>query len=210
MIRWLSAREGVEIRVVSKTSIKTYLVVGGAERRGANVAALEAAGIPCDAATPEEVLLLEPLSTCGLDGWRARFRDNRDRHFTGVVLVSPPRRLPWLDPGLFDWESGRAGLVAGVLAPGLANLYVLGLGTAGFRAGGAELLVALIGTQTGLDHPLVDELIRVVGPSHEVPAGRASRRLERRLQRRLRPAGARSWWQAARDLDGPLTAARGT
>jgi hypothetical protein len=196
--------------VVRQGSFSTYLVIGSAERRRSNVLALEAAGIRSDAVEPDEVVGLAPLGSCGLEGWRTTFRDGRDRGFAGVVLVNPPRRLPWLDPGLFDWEAGRAGLVAGVLAPGLANLYVLGVGTSGFRAGGAELLVALVRAQAGLDHPLVDELIRIVGPSHEVPAGRAGRRLERRLQRRLRAPGARSWWQAARDLDGPLAAARGT
>jgi hypothetical protein len=196
--------------VVPHGLVSTYLVVGGAERRASSVAALEAAGIRSETVVPDEVVRLEPLGACGLEGWSARFRGDRPRTFAGVVLASPTRRLPWLDPGLFDWDAGRAGLVAGVLAPGLANLYVLGLGTSAFRAGGAELLVALIRAQAAVDHPLVDELISVVGTSHEVPVGRAGRRLERRLQRRLRPAGARSWWQAARDLDGPLAAARGT
>jgi hypothetical protein len=195
--------------VVRKGSV-TYLVVGGAQRPETSLGALDAAGIQCDAAQAEEVVRLEPLGNCGLDGWRARFRDSHENAFAGVVLVSPPRQLPWLDPALFDWESGRAGLVAGMLAPGLANLYVLGLGTSRFRAGGEELLVALIRTQAGLKHPLVDELLSFVGPSHHALAGRASRRLERRLQRRLRPAGAGPWWQAARDLDGPLAATRGT
>jgi hypothetical protein len=187
----------------------TYLVVGDTEGQVANAAALQAAGIGCDPVDPDEVLQLKPIGACGLGGWRAEFRDTRGQDFTGVVLVSPPRQLPWLDPGLFDWESGRAGLVAGVLAPGLANLYVVGVGTSRFRAGGSDLLVALIRGQAGLDHPLVDELMRFVGASHEVPDGRASRRLERRLHRRLRPASVESWWRAARDLDGPLTAGRG-
>jgi hypothetical protein len=173
------------------------------------VAALEGAGIACQAIEPSQVLRLEPVGACGLEGWRAELPGGDARDFTGLVLVGAPERLPWLDPGLLDWESGRPGLVAGLLAPGLANLYVVGLGSSGLGSGRAELLVSLIRAQAGLGHPLVDELMRFVAPSHKAPMGRAGRRLERRMQRALRPTGA-SWWEAARDLDGPLTTARGT
>lgn len=188
----------------------TYLVIGGAERRVTSVAALQGAGLACHAIEPELVLRLEPISQWGLEGWNAQLRESDWQRFAGIVLVNPPARLPWLDPGLLDWESGRPGLVAGIMAPGLANLYLLGLGSSSAQTGRGDLLVTLIRAQTGLDHPLVDELVKFMAPSHATPTGRAERRLERRLQRRLDAAGAGSWWEAARDLDGPLTAARGT
>jgi hypothetical protein len=186
-----------------------HLIVARADIRAASVSALEAAGIACQAVDPQRVTHLEPLVVGGLEGWRACFQDHRERSFSGIVLVSPPPRLPWLNPGLFDWDAGRPRMVGGLLAPGLANLYVVGPEASGFQAGGTKLLVAMIRMQAGLDYPLVDELIRSVAPSHEPPSGRAIHRLERRLQRRLRPSGSGSWWEGARELDGPLTAARG-
>ena len=172
-----------------------HLVVGGDVTRAANLGWLEQAGIGCHAADPDDVVRLDPLGVCGMDGWSVRFQSGPRRNFAGVVLIDAAERLPWLDPGLLDWEAGRPRLVAGVLAPGLANLY----------------LVSMIRSQAPLDHPLVDELVRFVAPSHERLTGRAARRLERRVERWLRPSRpARSWWEAARDLDGPLTSARGT
>ncbi|MFL5822189.1 MAG: hypothetical protein ACJ764_01975 [Solirubrobacteraceae bacterium] len=133
-------------------------------------------------------------------------RGDRPEIFAGVILVEEPWQTPWLDPGLFDWQAGRPTLVAGMLAPGLANLYVLGMGTACFRAGGTELAVAMIRAQTDRDHPLVDRLMAVARPSHELPEGRRALRLERRLRRRLNRDG--TWWSAVRELEGPLAAAR--
>lgn len=187
-----------------------HLVVGGAPTRVANTDWLDQAGIGFYGAEPDDVLRLDPVGICGMDGWSVRFRSGPRRNFAGVVLIGAAERVPWLDPGLLDWEAGRPRLVAGVLAPGLANLYLVDGGSSARESNRGELLVSLILAQAQLDHPLVDELMRFVTPSHERLAGRAGRRLERRVQRRLGPPGpARSWWEAARDLDGPLTSARG-
>jgi hypothetical protein len=210
MIRSGDPREGGRGNRVRTDASVTYVVVGVAEGRMTSVGALRAAGLACHAVEPEQVLRLEPIAPCGLEGWRAQLRGSDQQRYAGVVLVNPPARLPWLDPGLLDWESGRPGLVAGILAPGLANLYLLGLGSSSVQREGVDLLVTLIRTQTRLNHPLVDELMRFVPPNHETPAGRTGRRLERKLRRRIEAAGTGSWWEAARELDGPLTAARGT
>jgi len=185
----------------------THLVVGEAERQVASVVALEAAGISFRSADPGQVMWLEPVSSCGLGGWTARFCEESDERFAAVVLVSPPMHLPWLDPGLLDWEAGHPVLVADMLAPGLANLYIVGLDGSDSLAAGGELLIAMIEAQAGLEHPLVDEIMRFVAPSHEPRPARVLRRLERRLQRRA-ATGASSWWEAAHEPDGPLTAAR--
>lgn len=185
-----------------------HLVVGDAKESATALGELESAGIACATAEPEQVVRIEPLDACALDGWRTEFRDRRADQFQGVVLVAPPS-LSWLDPGLLDWESGRPRLVAGLLAPGLANLYIVSPGAGDRRSARLDLLVALIRRQAEVDHPLVDELMRFVAPSHEAPIGRAIRRLERRMERRLRPGGA-AWWAAAHELDGPLNAPRGT
>lgn len=174
------------------------------------VRALDAAGIASHGTEPERLLRLEPIATCGLGGWRAEFRDTHARSFAGAILVASPTELPWLDRALFDWESGRPGLVAGLLAPGLANLYVVGLGTSGLPIERSHVIVSLIRAQRGLKHPLVDQLMKFIAPSHDAARGRMRRRLNRRMQRALRPVGTSSWWEAARDLEGPLNASRGT
>jgi hypothetical protein len=184
-----------------------HLVIGGADLVREICSGLEQAAVPCEAIEPAAVKRITPVGPCGLDGWRVG--STKDSSFAGVVLASPPTELASLDPALLDWEGGRPALVAGMLAPGLANLYLLGAGTACFRGGGVELLVAMIAAQARFDHPLVDELVHVVGPSHQPPAGRAGRRLERRLQRRLRLDGSAGWWAAAKEVDGPLAGARG-
>jgi hypothetical protein len=187
-----------------------HLVVGDATESATAVGELEPVGIACATADPEQMVRIEPLGPCALDGWRAEFRNRAAERFKGIILLASPWQLPWLDPGLLDWESGRPRLVAGLLAPGLANLYVVNLGVGGLRAGGLDLLRSLIRRQAGVDHPLVDELMSFVAPSHEAPVGRAIRRLERRMERWLRPGGAVPWWAAAHELDGPLNAPRGT
>jgi hypothetical protein len=169
---------------------------------------LEGAGIACEVCEVARVARLEPAGSCGLEGWWVDSRDGRRCGYAGVVLVSPPAQLPWLDPGLLDWEAGRPALVVGVLAPGLANLYVLGADAEGLRVGGSRLVASMIRAQAGLEHPLVDDLMTFARPSYGPAAGRQSRRLERRLQRRLDGEGATTWWAAARDLDGPLVGAR--
>lgn len=185
----------------------THAVIGGPTELAGVCPALRAAGIAHACAQPEQVRHLEPLEPCGLHGWVLHFDDGRVESVGGVILGAQPSQMPWLDPGIFDWESGRPALVAGLLAPGLANLYVLGLGTACFRAGGTELAVAMIRAQAERAHPLVDELMSIARPSYEWPVGRGAHRLERRLHRHLDHGGA-AWWWGVRELDGPLAAAR--
>jgi hypothetical protein len=151
----------------------------------------------------------EPADACAMGGWVLRIAGAGEMEIAGVVALGAPLHLAWLDPGMLDWESGEPALVAGLLAPGLANLYFLGAGTTAFRAGGIALLTAMIQAQTDLEHPLVDELMRIVPASHRTVAGRAARRVERRIERRLRPSGSGSWRRDAGDIDGPLAAARG-
>jgi len=173
--------------------------------------ALHASMVACNAIREGTVQALEPIEPCAVGGWKVHTRDGRDQTFAGVVLVSSPPQLPWLDRGLFDWEDGQPALVGGLLAPGLANLYLLALGGSPVRSDSLRLLVAMICAQARLNHPFVDELVRVVTPRHSSPAGWATRRLERRAQRYLlRPADAGSWRAIADYLDGPLTGARGT
>lgn len=166
-------------------------------------------GIPARALDASTVHRLEPADGCAIGGWVVRRAGAAPLACTGVIALDRPGAMSWLDPGLLDWESGEPALVAGLLAPGLAHLYFLGAGTAVFRAGGLALLTAMIRAQETLEHPLVDELMTVLHPSHRGVSGRAARRVERRLERRLQAAENGSWRAAAGDIDGPLAAARG-
>jgi hypothetical protein len=204
-----SGPEGVALATPRGSARTGHLVLGATEGTLALVVELRAAKIACEA-SDAPVRRLEPIEAYGLGGWRVCWGDGCERTFDGVVLVRPPAQLPWLDLGLFDWDAGHPALVAGLLAPGLANLYVVGLGSSTYRAASAELLAAMIRAQAALEHPLVDDLISVAAPQHHAPAGRAGRLLERRIQRRLRSVASRSRRVAAEDPHRALTGARGT
>jgi hypothetical protein len=185
-----------------------HLVIGARERAAVVCAQLQNAGTDAEAVDHVLVEKLAPVDACALGGWLVRCGGS-ERVVRGVVALGSPLHLPWLDPGLLDWDLGRPALVAGLLAPGFANLYLVGPAAESFSDGGIRLVVAMVAAQSGLDHPLVDELVLVAPSSHRTVRGRAARRIERRLDRHLR-TGDGGWWRAAAgDVDGPLSAARG-
>jgi hypothetical protein len=112
-----------------------------------------------------------------LDGKTIHFVDGTDAEFDTIVWATGFNvRLPFLDPELFTWRNGVPERIAGVLAPGVANLYVFGLlqprgGAGPLITMGAGLLARMVEVQESLDHPLADDLARVAPASAEMLVG---------------------------------------
>ena len=111
--------------------------------------------------------------------------------------------FPFLDHDLFEWRDGAPVRAGDLMAPGLANLYLFGLGQPRGGAGplitaGAALLAQLVRLQAHLDGPLADEFAKLRKPDarmlfgvHElfrhIRRGRfAARVIERRAKRKGR------------------------
>jgi hypothetical protein len=78
-------------------------------------------------------------------------------------------RFPFLDESTFEWEGKYPKVVAGMLAPGKANLYVFGLGQPRGGGGplasaGARLLTKMVKTQSVLHRPLADVMAKLRKP----------------------------------------------
>jgi hypothetical protein len=76
--------------------------------------------------------------------------------------------FPFLDHDLFEWE-GPYPKLAGIMPPGIANLYVFGLGQPRGGAGplitaGSRLLARILLAQRDLHHPLADDLAKLRKP----------------------------------------------
>jgi cation diffusion facilitator CzcD-associated flavoprotein CzcO len=77
--------------------------------------------------------------------------------------------FPFLPEGMFEWERGYPKMIAGMLPPGQANLYLFGVAQPRGGAGpvvsrAAKLLATMIETQARLDHPLADDMARLRAP----------------------------------------------
>jgi cation diffusion facilitator CzcD-associated flavoprotein CzcO len=84
--------------------------------------------------------------------------------------------FPFLDRSLFEWENGVPVRAAGMMAPGIANMYVFGLGQPRGGAGplisaGSRLLAKIVRAQEQLDHPIADDFARVKRPDAQLLAG---------------------------------------
>jgi Flavin-binding monooxygenase-like len=128
------------------------------------------------------------------DGRTVHFADGSSAQYDTIVWATGFHiSFPFLDDELFERENGIPKRTAGMLAPGIANLYVFGVlqprgGAGPLITRGSELLAEMVKVQERLDHPLASDLARLEPPSAEILVGvsETSRRIA--AGRRVLPA----------------------
>jgi Flavin-binding monooxygenase-like len=104
-----------------------------------------------------------------LDGKAVEFTDGSRVEVDTIVWATGfDVAFPFLDRDLFEWE-GKYPKLAGVMPPGIANLYVFGLGQPRGGAGplitaGSRLLARIVLAQRDMDHPIASDLARLRKP----------------------------------------------
>jgi hypothetical protein len=105
-----------------------------------------------------------------IDGRTVHFADGSSVEADTMVLATGfAVRFPFLDESMFEWKGKYPKVVAGMMPPGKANLYVFGLGQPRGGAGplasaGARLLAQMAGAQAALDRPLADTMAKLRKP----------------------------------------------
>lgn len=93
-------------------------------------------------------------------GKTIEFEDGTKTEYDVVVFATGFKiGIPFLEPGIVEFDDGIPKLVNGVLVPKHRNLYVFGVAQARYGAGplislGSMLLARLIKAQDKLDYPL--------------------------------------------------------
>jgi Flavin-binding monooxygenase-like len=145
-----------------------------------------------------------------LEGRTVRFVDGTAVDYDTIVWATGfHASFPFLDRNLFEWRGGYPARVGGVLAPGIANLYVFGLlqprgGAGPLITAGAEVLARMIRVQERLDHPLADDLARLRPPSSRMLVGVSETMRQIRLGRIALAGIERVAGLRGRALDAPL------
>jgi Flavin-binding monooxygenase-like len=145
-----------------------------------------------------------------LEGRTAHFVDGTAADYDTIVWATGfHASFPFLDRDLFEWRGGYPARVGGVLAPGIANLYVFGLlqprgGAGPLITAGAEILARMIRVQELLDHPLADDLARLRPPSARMLVGVSETMRQIRLGRIALTGVERVARLRGRTLDAPL------
>jgi cation diffusion facilitator CzcD-associated flavoprotein CzcO len=128
-----------------------------------------------------------------LDGQTVHFVDGTSDEYDTIVWATGFHvTFPFLPADLFPWKNGAPVRVAGMLPPGVANLYVFGVAQPRGGAGplitaGADLLADMVRVQERLDHPVAEDLARLEPPSAQMLVGVSeSMRRIRRGRRALR------------------------
>ncbi len=104
-----------------------------------------------------------------LDGDSVEFTDGSRLQVDTIVWATGfDVAFPFLDRDLFEWEDKYPRL-AGLMPPGIANLYVFGLGQPRGGAGplitaGSRLLARIVLAQRDMDHPISSDLARLRRP----------------------------------------------
>jgi quercetin dioxygenase-like cupin family protein len=138
---------------------------------------------------------------CRLDGHTVHFVDGAALDVDTIVWCTGfELSLPFLDREMFDWAENGYPKLSGFMPPGIANLYVFGLGQPRGGAGilitlAARLLASMVSAQRDLDHPLSSDLARVREPEARKLFGVAEgirqlklgERAVKRIHRRARP-----------------------
>jgi cation diffusion facilitator CzcD-associated flavoprotein CzcO len=112
-----------------------------------------------------------------LDGRTVHFVDGTSAEYDTIVWATGFHvSFPFLDRDLFEWRGGAPVRVAGMLAPGVANLYAYGVlqprgGAGPLITASARLLAEMVRAQEELDHPLADDMARLEAPSAEMLVG---------------------------------------
>jgi hypothetical protein len=129
-----------------------------------------------------------------LGGKRVEFVDGTSVEADTIVYATGfDVAFPFLDHGIFEWgHGGRYPKLSGLMPPGYANLYVLGLGQPRGGAGrllaaGSRLLAKIVLVQRKLDRPLGDELAKLRKPEARELFGVSE------LMRLIRLAGVGVW-----------------
>lgn len=125
------------------------------------------------------------------EGKRVHFVDGSSDEFDTILWATGFHTdFPFLDRDLFTWEKGQPVLLARVLPPGLANLYLWG--NVAPRAGvgrtltrGGRLLAELVLAQQAIDRPLADVAATVVRPRSSMLSGQGELLLLIGAMRRL-------------------------
>ncbi len=128
-----------------------------------------------------------------LDGRQVHFVDGSCMEADTIVWATGFNvSFPFLDHTLFTWEHGYPRLVAHMLIPGWANLYIFGLlqprgGAGPLISRGARLLSELVQCQARLPYPIVKTVARWEPPSaHYLVGVQETMRSIERLRRHLR------------------------
>ena len=138
------------------------------------------------------------------DGRTAHFVDGTSGDFDTIVYATGfDVYFPFLDHDLFEWRDGAPVRAGGVMAPGLANIYLFGLAQPRGGAGplitaGAGLLAELVRLQAHLDHPVADDFAKLRKPEARMLFGvhelfrqiRRARFATRMIERRAKRKGA--------------------
>jgi cation diffusion facilitator CzcD-associated flavoprotein CzcO len=101
------------------------------------------------------------------DGNTVTFVDGRREEVDTIVWATGfAVSFPFLDRDLFEWEDGIPRRVFGMMAPGMAGLYVFGVlqprgGAGPLISRGSELLARLARIQSRTDHPISVDLARI-------------------------------------------------
>jgi cation diffusion facilitator CzcD-associated flavoprotein CzcO len=136
-----------------------------------------------------------------LDGNTVHFADGTSRDFDTIVWATGFNvTFPFLDDDLFPWEDGRPVRVAGMMPPGIANLYAFGVfqprgGAGPLITAGAGILAEMVRLQDHLGVPLAGVLAKARKPDsrmlvgvnetmREIKRGRRGLRLVRGVARR--------------------------
>jgi Flavin-binding monooxygenase-like len=112
-----------------------------------------------------------------LDGRTVHFADGSDAEFDTIVWATGFNvSFPFLPPDLFPWEDGAPVRVAGMIPPGMANLYAFGVfqprgGAGPLITSGAGLLAEMVRLQEHLGVPLANVLARLRKPSSRMLVG---------------------------------------
>jgi cation diffusion facilitator CzcD-associated flavoprotein CzcO len=112
-----------------------------------------------------------------LQGHTVHFVDGTSAEYDTIVWATGFHvSFPFLDRDLFEWRGGAPVRVAGMLPPGVANLYVYGVmqprgGAGPLITASARLLAEMVQAQERLDHPLADDLARLEAPSARMLVG---------------------------------------
>jgi cation diffusion facilitator CzcD-associated flavoprotein CzcO len=112
-----------------------------------------------------------------LDGDTVHFVDGSSGSYDTIVWATGFHpTFPFLDRELFPWVNGVPARVGGMMAPGMANLYVFGLAQPRGGAGplitaGSKLLARMVKVQERLDHPLANDIARFRKPDARMLVG---------------------------------------
>jgi cation diffusion facilitator CzcD-associated flavoprotein CzcO len=147
------------------------------------------------------------------DGKTVTFVDGRREEVDTIVWATGfAVSFPFLDRDLFEWKDGIPKRVFGMMAPGMAGLYVFGVlqprgGAGPLISRGAALLARLARIQSRTDHPIALDLARIRHADARHLVGVSEMMREIAVANRILDVYS---WRLGRRRPGPLSARPGT